>query len=191
MGEPISHLLCIDLQIDPAIGIEPDAASIFGARQLLTMGRRLGWTIAHARRRSSSAASQPDTGDARSGAMRPLKSEPVYFRSSRSVSESLGLSALMESWRGETVFVAAFDHVALLSCLLSCYEHGPRLVLVEDVLSLRTLTGKTSIDAFRTAAWHLAAGSTTITDVIAAADRRRALDLLPAALGQTHRNMPV
>jgi hypothetical protein len=167
------RLLCIDLQIDPACGLEPDAKAIFGARQLLTMGRRLGWTITHARRRSSAAVST-DLGDQRTGAMRPLMSERVFFRSGRSVSDSPGLLKLLESWRGETVFVAAFDHVALLSCLLACYEHGPRLVLVEDVLSLRSLAGKTSIDAFRTAAWHLSAGSTSIAGIIAKTDSRLA-----------------
>jgi hypothetical protein len=167
------HLLCIDLQVDPACGLEPSAKAIFGARQLLTMGRRLGWTIAHARRRSSSGAST-DHADQRTGAMRPLMSERVFFRSGRSISDSPGLLKLLESWRGETVFVAAFDHVALLSCLLACYEHGPRLVLVEDVLCLRSLSGKTSIDAFRTAAWHLSAGSTSIAGIIAQADHRLA-----------------
>ena len=84
MGEVHGHLLCIDLQIDPALGIEPDPAAIFGARQLLTMGRRLGWTIVHARRRPSATALQSDA-DARTSAMRPLKSERVFFRSSRSI----------------------------------------------------------------------------------------------------------
>ena len=160
-----ARLLCIDLQVDPALGLEPDAKSIFGARQLLTMGRRLGWTIAHARRRSSAIASS-DQGDALTGAMRPLMSERVFFRRDRSISGSPGILRLLEDWRGEAVFVAAFDHVALLSCLLACYEHGPRLVLVEDVLSLRALTGRTSIDAFRTAAWHLAAGTTSIASIV-------------------------
>jgi hypothetical protein len=107
-------------------------------------------------------------------AMRPLMSERVFFRSDRSISESAGLTALLEGWRRETVFVAAFDHVALLSCLLACYEHGPRLVLVEDVLSLQSLNGKASVNAFRTAAWHLSAGSTTISNILIRADRRLA-----------------
>jgi Isochorismatase family len=161
-----TRLLCIDLQIDPALGLEPDAKSIFGARQLLTIGRRLGWTVAHARRRASSISSN-DHGEALVGAMRPLMSERVFFRRDRSISGSPGILQLLEDWRGEAVFVAAFDHVALLSSLLACYEHGPRLVLVEDVLSLHALTGKTSIDAFRTAAWHLAAGTTSIARIVA------------------------
>jgi hypothetical protein len=188
MGAMHGHLLCIDVQVDPALGIEPGPPAIFGARQLLTMGRRLGWTIVHARRRPSASALQNDA-DARTGAMRPLKSERVFFRSSRSISESPGLASQLESWRGETVLVAAFDHVALLSCLLACYENGPRLVLVEDVLALHTLNGKTSVEAFRTAAWHLAAGTTTIADIVASADRRPPVEVIGA--GERHRNMPV
>jgi hypothetical protein len=168
------RLLCIDLQTDPVfgavMGIEPDAKSIFGARQLLTMARRFGWEIVHARRRIDGAAPP----DARAGAMRPLMTERVFFRSGRSISESHGLASLLDSWRGQTVFVASFDHVALLSCLLACYEQGPRLVLVEDVLSLHTLSGRSSIDAFRTAAWHLSAGSTSIAGIIAQSNKRLA-----------------
>lgn len=181
METPPTRLLCIDLQIDAAFGLEPDAKAIFGARQLLTMGRRLGWTVAHARRRPVLTPSN-DHADTRMGAMRPLMSEHVFLRSTRSIADSPGIMKLLESWRGETVFVAAFDQVALLSCLLACYEHGPRLVLVEDVLSMRSLSGKTSIDAFRTAAWHLAAGTTTIPRIVDDTDRRRtesALDFPP------------
>lgn len=191
-GTP-SRLLCIDLQIDPANGLDPEPQAIFGARQLLTMGRRLGWTIAHARRRSSAPSAASETADNRSGAMRPLMTERVFFRSGRPVSESAGLLGLLESWRGETVFVAAFDHVALLSCLLACYEHGPRLVLIEDMLSLRSLTGKSSIDAFRTAAWHLAAGSITIAGIIAETARNAepVVAALPAPVGVGPQDMQV
>jgi hypothetical protein len=190
MGAAYSHLLCIDLQVDPALGIEPGPQAIFAARQLLTMGRRLGWSIVHARRRPSTSALQGH-GDARVSAMRPLKSERVFLRSNRSISESPGFSQQLKRWRGETVFVAAFDQVALLSCLLACYEHGPRLVLVEDVLALHDLTGKTSIGAFRTAAWHLAAGTITIADLVASIEQRAPVEFLPPAGGERHRNMQV
>jgi hypothetical protein len=187
MDSPPSRLLCIDLQVDPALGLEPDATAIFGARQLLTMGRRLGWTIAHVRRRSTVIASN-DHGEAHISAMRPLMSERVFLRSGRPVSDSPGAVKLLESWQGETVFVAAFDHVALLSCLLTCYEHGPRLVLIEDVLPMHALSGRTSIEAFRMAAWHLAAGTTSISGIIAETARNRiptAVDF-QAPVGVTH-----
>lgn len=192
MDAPCCRLLCIDLQVDPALGVEPDAPSIFGARQLLAMGRRLGWTIAHARRRSPAPA-PADLNDQRLGAMRPLMTERVFFRSGRPISDSPGLISMLEGWRQETVFVAAFDHVALLSALLACYEHGPRLVLVEDVLSLESLSGKSDAKAFRTAAWHLAGGSTTIAGIIADANRRLGLSGPPLAeaVGAPPRNMQV
>jgi hypothetical protein len=189
MGASHGHLLCIDLQVDPTPGVESDAQAIFFARQLLTMGRRLGWNIVHARRRLSAAALQSDA-DMRASAMRPLKSERVFFRSSRSLSECHGFAQQLKRWRGETVLVAAFDQVALLSCLLACYEHGPRLVLVEDVLALNALSGKTSMDAFRTAAWHLAAGTTTIADLVAS-EQRTLVEFLPSAAGERHRNVQV
>lgn len=170
MDTHANRLLCIDLQVDPSLGLEPDAKAIFGARQLLTMGRRLGWTIAHARRRSTVTASN-DHADARIGAMRPLMSERVFLRPGRPIPDSPGVMKLLESWRNETVFVAAFDHVALLSCLLACYEQGPRLVLIEDALPMHALSGRTSIDAFRRAAWHLAAGTTRISDIVAETGR--------------------
>lgn len=185
-----ARLLCVDLQVDHALGLEPDAHAIFGARQVLSLGRRLGWTIAHARRRSCGASAAGEIIDARIGAMRPLKSERVFFRPNRSIAESPGLLALLESWRGETVLLAAFDHVALLSCLLACYEHGPRLVLVEDVLSPSTLTGTTYLDAFRTTAWRLAAGSTTIAEIVTPPEQPSPMELWAAA-GEHQRNMQV
>ncbi len=176
--DPI-RLLCIDFQVDTALGLEPDSQAVFGARQLLAFARRSGWTVVHVRRRSSGAAAAGEITDTRIAAIRPLMSERVFFRATRSVADLPGLAALLERWRGQSVLVAAFDHVALLSCLLGCYEQGPRLVLVEDALSLRTLTDTTSIEAFRTAARRLAAGSTTLAEV-AAVGRPAALEPLRA-----------
>lgn len=189
MGATHGHLLCIDLLVDPALGVEPDAQAIFAARQLLTMARRLDWNVVHVRRRPSTAALRSEA-DVRASAMRPLKSERVFFRSSRSISESAGFAHQLKRWRGETVLVAAFDQVALLSCLLACYEHGPRLVLVEDVLSRSGLVGKSSMDAFRTAAWHLAAGTVTIADLIAS-EQPAPIEFFSPAAGERQRNMQV
>jgi hypothetical protein len=183
-----TRLLCVDLQIDPALGLDPDGHAIFSARQLLILGRRLGWSIAHARRRSSSAAAAGEILDPRIAAIRPMMTERVFFRANRSIAESPGLCALLESWRTETVLIAAFDHVALLSSLLACYEHGPRLLLVEDVLSPRTLADTTSMDAFRAAARRLAAGSVGIADIIAHSGSHPAPEPLHVAAGGLRRN---
>ena len=114
-GRNARALLCIDLQVDAVPGCAPDPSSIFGARQLLTLGRRLGWTIAHARRRTQVVIR------ARNGAqagLNPLMTEQVFFHDDRSIAGSHGLSDLLQSWRGETVYVAAFDpcRAAVAAC---------------------------------------------------------------------------
>lgn len=202
MDHPPARLLCIDLQVDRLGGLNPAPQAIFGARQLLTMGRRLGWTIAHTRRRRAAAhanvegvgMSPPEASmDVRAGAMRPLMSERVFFRNGRSVLNSGGLCRLFDSWRGETLYVAGFDHVAVLSCLLACYETGPRIVLVDDVVAMSTLPSQATMDAFRAAARHLGAGSITIAEIAAEADGRARATLasLPTTVGVGRQGMPL
>jgi hypothetical protein len=189
-----NRLLCIDLQVDAVPGCAPDPSSIFGARQLLTLGRRLGWTIAHARRRSQVVIR------ARNGAqagLNPMMTEQVFFHDDRSIAGSTGLADLLYSWRGETVYVAAFDHVALLSCLLACHENGPKLMLVEDVPPLQTLTDPAAKQDFRGATTRLAAGSITIGGIIKESSRRTGIkvasinDAMGGAIGETARGMSV
>jgi nicotinamidase-related amidase len=199
MGEPVTRLLCIDLQVDRATGLSPAPQAIFGARQLLIMGRRLGWTVVHTRRRLPPAPpAEPSEGpappvDVRAGAMRPLMTERVFFRNGRSVLESGGLCRLLDSWRNETLYVAGFDHVAVLSSLLACYETGPRIVLVDDVVAMSTLPSRATTDAFGAAARHLGASSTTIAEIAAEADGRAppVLASLPPSLGVRRPGMPV
>ena len=198
MDQQPARLLCIDLQVDRAHGLSPAPQAIFGARQLLTMGRRLGWTIAHTRRRLAPASPSvlsetPDALTVRAGAMRPLMSERVFFRTGRSILGSASLCKLLDAWRSDTVFVAGFDHVAVLSCLLACYENGPRIVLVDDVVAMSTLPSQASMDAFQAAAWHLGAASTTIAEIAAEADGRAppALASLSRTIGVRRQGMPV
>jgi hypothetical protein len=162
-----SRLLCLDLQIDPANGLDPDPRAVFGARQLLAMGRRLGWTIAHVRRRT--VAGGAIQGDVRTSGLRPLLSERVFVRAGATISSVPGLQALLEDWRDETVYVAAFDHVALMSCLLACYDHGPHLVVVEDAVSAGTAARRVANEAFRSAEAHLVSGATSISGILATA----------------------
>jgi len=169
-GEP-SRLLCIDLQVDTARGLKPEPRCIFGARQLLVMGRRLGWDIAHTRVRrpdpEPSATFQP-TSEALIGALRPLTNERLLMRPDRSMAHSPSVSRLLDQWRRETVYVAAFDHVALLSCLLECHETGPKMILVEDAIpAAAALGGDEAMDAFRATAANLASGTTTISALAA------------------------
>lgn len=189
MPAPANRLLCIDLQVDALPDHAPDPTAVFGARQLLALGRRLDWQIVHARRRTQPVIRARDGST--SAGLNPLMSEKVFFHDGRSIAESPGLASLLHEWRNETVFVAAFDHVALLSCLLACYEPGPRMVLVEDVISLKALGDTSAIDAFHGTAWRLAFGATTLAGVAADAKRRGGSPALADAVGERPRGMPV
>jgi hypothetical protein len=171
-----TKLLCVDLQADAVPGCEPDQRAMSSARELLTVGRRLGWTIAHTRRRTQPVI-RARAGSI--GGINPLMSEQVFFHDGRSIAESPGLATLLRSWRDETVLVAAFDHVALLSCLLACHEPGPLLMLVEDVTPLRALEEASANGTFHGAAWRLAFGATTIPKLVADAERRQGVALFP------------
>jgi nicotinamidase-related amidase len=183
------RLLCIDLQIDAVPDREPDPDALTGARELLTLGRRLGWTVAHTRRRTNQPVIRARSGVSATG-LNPLMSEQVFFHEQRSIADSPGLSALLHAWRDETVLVAAFDPVALLSCLLACYEPGPRLVLVEDVTSLQALGEAAPVSAFHGAAWKLAFGATTLDDLLARA-KRQGIHLFPTSAGEHTSGMPL
>jgi hypothetical protein len=189
MTPQANRLLCIDLQVDALPDHEPDPKSVSGARQLLSLGRRLGWQIVHARRRTQPVIRARDGST--SAGLNPLMSEKVFFHDGRSVAESPGLSSLLHEWRNDAVYVAAFDHVALLSCLLACYEPGPRMVLIEDVISLDALGDTSAIDAFHGAAWRLAFGKTGIAGIIADAKRRGGPSALLEVVGERPGGMPV
>jgi hypothetical protein len=173
------RLLCIDLQPDAVPDREPDPAAFAAARQLLTLGRRLNWTIAHTRRRTHQPVIRTRNSGSASG-FNPLMSEQVFFHDQRSVADSPGLSTLLHTWRNETVLVAAFDPLALLSCLLACYEPGPRLMLVEDTTSLSDLRDAAPVSAFHGAGWKRAFAATDLASLIARAGRN-GVHMFPSA----------
>jgi hypothetical protein len=169
--ERAARLLCIDLQIDARRGLQPDPRAVFGARQLLAVGRALGWSIAHTRLRGAVS------GEAWMGGLRPLLSEPVFQRSARPITASPGLVSLLDDWRDEPVYVAAFDPVSLLSCLVECCDRGPRFILVEDALAVGA--SRPAVEACRTAASMLAGRTTTIPAILS--NRPRVTPLRPPA----------
>lgn len=175
------RLLCIDLQADAIPGCEPDPAAIAAARNLLSAGRRLGWTIAHTRRRTQPVIRARHGLQATS--VNPLMTEQVFFHDGRSVAEAYGLSALLRSWRDETVLVAAYDPVALLSCVLACEGPGARLMLVEDVMPMKALEGAARMGIFHGEDWRRAFKGTTLARLVKQAGRATGIHVLPLPEG--------
>lgn len=189
MDNSTCRLICVDLQTDAVPDRAPDANASSAARQLLTLGRRLGWTIAHTRRRTKQPLIRTRNTGTATG-MNPLMSEPVFFHDTRSLADSHGLAALLHEWRGETILVAAFDPMALSSLVLACHEPGPRLLLVEDVTPLSDLRAATPVSAFHGKGWKGAFGQITLAELIRRAGRQ-GVHLFPAAAGERPRPMPV
>ncbi len=183
------RLVCVDLQADAVPDRAPDPKANSAARQLLTLGRRLGWTIAHTRRRTHQPLIRTRNTGAATG-LNPLMSEPVFFHDTRSLAESHGLAALLHEWRGETILVAAFDPMALSSLVLACHEPGPRLLLVEDVTPLSDLRAATPVSAFHGKGWKGAFGQITLAELITRANRQ-GVHLFPATAGERPRPMPI
>lgn len=183
------RLVCVDLQPDAVPDREPDAKASSAARQLLTLGRRLGWTIAHTRRRTHQPLIRTRNSGAATG-LNPLMSEPVFFHDTRSLADSHGLAALLHEWRSETILVAAFDPMALTSLVLACHEPGPRLLLVEDVTPLSDLRAAAPVNAFHGKGWKGAFGQTTLADLVRRANRE-GVHLFPGVSGERHGALPV
>ncbi len=184
-----TRLLCIDLQHDAVPDRENDPRAVAGARDLLTLARRLGWTVAHTRRRTRQPVIRTRGGPTATG-LNPLMSEAVYFHENRSIADSHGLAALLHEWREETVLVAAFDPMALTSLVLSCQQPGPRLLLVEDVTPLSDLRNTSAAGAFHGAGWKGAFGSITLAELVKRANRQ-GVHLFPNRAGEHAHGMPV
>lgn len=181
------RLVCVDLQADAVPDRTPDPQATHAARQLLTLGRRLGWTIAHTRRRASQPLIRTRNTGAATG-LNPLMSEPVFFHDTRSLADSHGLADLLHEWRGEAILVAAFDPMALMSLVLACHEPGPRLLVVEDVTPLADLRAATPVGAFHGKAWKGAFSQVTLADLVRRASRQ-GVHLFPGPSGERHAAM--
>lgn len=183
------RLVCIDLQVDAVPDSAPDPKASSAARQLLTLGRRLGWTIAHTRRRTHQPLIRTRNSGAATG-LNPLMSEPVFFHDTRSLADSHGLAALLHEWRGETVLVAAFDPMVLTSLVLACHEPGPRLLLIEDVTPLSDLRAASPASAFHGKSWKGAFAQIALADLIRRANRQ-GVHLFPEGNGMRQSAVPV
>jgi hypothetical protein len=182
------RLLCIDLQHDAIPDRTPDPRTAARARDLLTLGRRLGWTIAHTRRRTHQPVIRTRGGPTATG-LNPLMSEQVFFHDNRSIADNHSLAAQLHEWKDETLLIAAFDPMALMSCVLACHEPGPRLLLVEDVTPMSELRATTPVSAFHGAGWKGAFSAITLAELVKRANRQ-GVHLFPTA-GEHTRGMPV
>jgi nicotinamidase-related amidase len=136
-----SWLICLDLQRDYVVPGRPrySAANTEVAAtcaRVLDLARDEGWRIVHSQFRSEAARPWPrELFAAPIEGLRPLISEPVYFRPGLSAFTNAGFAAALRCARGADVFLIGFSLVdTCLATVLAGVDEGVSLTLVEDAI---------------------------------------------------------
>ena len=135
-----SWLICLDLQRDyvvpgrPRYSIANTEVAATCAR-VLGMAREDGWRVVHSQYRAETVAPWPrELFGAPIEGLRPLVSEPVYFRRGLSAFANPGFTAELRGARGADVYLIGFSlSDTCLATALAGVE-GLSLTLVEDAV---------------------------------------------------------
>jgi nicotinamidase-related amidase len=134
-------LVCLDLQRDHVVPGRPhyaaanaDVAAICG--EVLGFARDEGWRVVHSQLREDDAAPWPrDLFHAPIEGLRPLISEPVFFRQGLSAFANPAFAAELALARGKDVFLIGFSLAnTCLATALAGVDAGLSLILVEDAI---------------------------------------------------------
>jgi nicotinamidase-related amidase len=134
-------LVCIDLQRDYVVPGRPryaaanaDVAGI--CAEVLGHARDEGWRVLHSQWREDDTAPWPrDLFHAPIEGLRPLISEPVFFRQGLSAFANPAFAAELALARGKEVFLIGFSLAdTCLATALAAVDAGLSLVLVEDAI---------------------------------------------------------
>jgi len=134
-------LICLDLQREYVVPgrpgyapAGPDVAAV--CLKVLDHARAAGWRVVHSqlRRHATSPFGAALFGAPIEG-LRPLISEPVFFRGGLSAFANPAFAAELARARGDEVFLIGFSLAdTCLATALAAVDHGLSLVLVEDAL---------------------------------------------------------
>jgi len=134
-------LVCLDLQRDYVVPGRPRYAAE-NAEIAATCARVLGyardenWRIVHSQLRDDETAAWPrDLFHAPIEGLRPLISEPVFFRQGLSAFGSPGFAAELRLARGKDVFLIGFSLAdTCLATALAGVDAGVSMIFVEDAV---------------------------------------------------------
>jgi nicotinamidase-related amidase len=136
-----SWLICLDLQRDYVVPGRPrysvantEVAAI--CARVLAMAREDGWRVVHSQYRAEAAAPWPrELFGAPIEGLRPLVSEPVYFRRGLSAFANPGFTAELRCARGADVYLIGFSlSDTCLATALAGVDEGLSLTLIEDAV---------------------------------------------------------
>jgi nicotinamidase-related amidase len=136
-----SWLICLDLQRDhvvpgrPRYSIANTEVAATCAR-VLGLAREDGWRVVHSQYRDEAVTAWPrELFGAPIEGLRPLVTEPVYFRRGLSAFANPGFTAELRCARGDDVYLIGFSlSDTCLATALGGVDEGLSLTLVEDAV---------------------------------------------------------
>jgi nicotinamidase-related amidase len=142
---PRRWLICLDLQRDYVVPGRPryaaeNAQVAAACVRVLGRARDEGWRIVHSQLRQDDSAAWPrELFNAPIEGLRPLISEPVFFRRGLSAFADSGFAAELRAARGDEVFLVGFSLAdTCLATVLAGVDEGLELTLIEDAVGAGT-----------------------------------------------------
>ena len=134
-------LICLDLQRDYVIPGRPRYAAANAhvaeaCARVLGFARDEGWRVVHSQHRDDASPAPPrGLFDAPIEGLRPLISEPVFFRSGLSAFANLAFAAELQRARDQEVFLIGFSLAdTCLATALAAVDADLSLTLIEDAV---------------------------------------------------------
>ena len=134
-------LICLDLQRDYVVPGRPryslaNTEVADRCARVLGLARDEGWRVVHSQFRAETSAPWPrELFGAPIEGLRPLVSEPVYFRKGLSAFANPGFTQEMRVARGAEVYLIGFSLAdTCLATALAGVDEGLSLTLVEDAV---------------------------------------------------------
>jgi nicotinamidase-related amidase len=138
---PGCWLVCLDLQRDYVVPGRPryaaeNAQVAAACVRVLGHARDAGWRIVHSQLRRDDRSGWPrELFSAPIEGLRPLITEPVFFRSGLSAFADPGFASEMRAARGDEVFLVGFSLAdTCLATVMAGIDEGLSLTLLEDAV---------------------------------------------------------
>jgi nicotinamidase-related amidase len=138
---PRCWLVCLDLQRDYVVPGRPryaaeNAQVAAACVRVLAHARDAGWRIVHSQLRRDGGGGWPrQLFSAPIEGLRPLISEPVFFRHGLSAFADAGFASELRAARGDEVFLIGFSLVdTCLATVMAGVDEGLSLTLLEDAV---------------------------------------------------------
>jgi len=138
---PSRWLVCLDLQRDYVVPgrsryAPAHSAIVRACRQVLDLARAGGWRVVHSQKRNDDVSLTPrDMFGAPIEGLRPLVTEPVFFRRGLSAFANPAFAAEMRAARGADVYLIGFSLAdSCLATALAAVDEGLELTLLDDAV---------------------------------------------------------